>query len=53
MDGGFLLKFDGKFVDRCLSVNLDYDNGTYSTSNVPNTNFTKGLKEITILLERE
>ena len=52
-DGGFLVKFDGKFAFRCANVNFDYDTFTYkSNGDKEEKPFPKeGIAKIEIIFE--
>ncbi len=49
-EGGFLVKFDGKEVERCYSVSFDYDDWQY-TINGKDKKELPGIKKITIEIE--
>ncbi len=51
-DGGFLVKFDGKKVVRCYAVAFDYDERSYAVNNQEKKKIPKGVKKITIEIER-
>ncbi len=52
-DGGFLVKFDGKKAWRCYAVAFDYDDGSYAINNQKKKEMPKGIKKITIEIERQ
>ena len=52
-DGGFLVKFDGKEVQRCYKVSFDYDEGQYTINDDEPKSLPQGVKAVTILLEHE
>ncbi len=49
-DGGFVVKFDGKVVDRCFAVAFDYDEWQY-TINEKEKKELPPVKRITIEVE--
>lgn len=54
MDGGFLVKFDGKEAFRCANVNFDYDTFTYKRNGKEEESFPKnGIAKIEIIFEEE
>lgn len=50
-DGGFLVKFDGKEIDRCYAAAFDYDEWQYTINGLEKHAFPKDIKKITIELE--
>lgn len=50
-DGGFLVKFDGKEVERCYAFSVDYDDWQYMVNSNEKHEFPKGLKKIEIIIE--
>lgn len=51
-DDGYAVKFDGKLVKRCYAVAFDYDRDEVTFNNGDAERLPKGLKEITIKLEK-
>lgn len=51
-EGGFLVKFDGKEVERCYSVSFDYDDWQYVVNGTEKKELPEGVKNITITVER-
>ncbi len=53
VEGGFLIKFDGKKTTprRGYAVALDYDEGTYAINNEKKKKLPKGTQKITIEIE--
>lgn len=51
-EGGFLVKFDGKEVDRCFAVSFDYDDWQYTINNAQKKELPAGVETITIAIER-
>jgi len=52
MNGGFLVKFDGKEMFRCANVYFDYDEFGYQCNNQEPKEFPKdGIKKIEIIFE--
>ena len=49
-EGGFLLKFNGKEVQRCVSVSVDYDLWEY-TVNAEAKKLPGDLKTVTVEVE--
>lgn len=52
-DGGFLVKFDGKEVERCYAVSFDYDDWQYVVNGIEKKELPVGVKSITIEVERQ
>lgn len=50
-DGGFLVKFDGKEVERCYAVAFDYDEWQFTINNTEKRELPSDLKVITIEVE--
>jgi len=50
--GGFLIKFDGKEVERCYSVSFDYDDWQYVVNGTEKKELPADVKAITIIPER-
>ena len=54
MDGGFVVKFDGKVTFRCTSVSFDHDLFQYQRNNEPPKSFPpEGIKKIEITFEED
>ncbi len=53
-EGGFLIKFDAKKtkLKRCYAVAFDYDDWSYAVNNQEKKEMPKGIKKITIEIER-
>jgi hypothetical protein len=51
-EGGFLVKFDGKRPRRGYAVAFDYDEWAYVVNNEKKKAIPKGIKKITIEIER-
>jgi len=51
-EGGFLVKFDGKEVERCFAVSFDYDDWQYTINNKEKKELPAGIENITITVER-
>jgi hypothetical protein len=51
-EGGFLIKFDGKKPRRCYSVAFDYDEWFYAINNEKKKALPKGIKKITVEIEK-
>ena len=52
MDGGFVVKFNGKIAFRCTSVSFDYDLFQYQCNNEPPKPFPpEGIAKIEIIPE--
>lgn len=49
-EGGFLIKFDGKEVERCYAVAFDYDEWSYTINEKDKKNLPQ-VKSITIEVE--
>lgn len=52
-DGGYVVKFDGKLAKRCYAVAFDYNRDEVTFNNGDAEQLPKGLKEITIKLEKD
>lgn len=52
-DGGFLIKFDGKEIERCYAVAFDYDEWVYAVNEEEATPIPGGVKKIEIIVETE
>ncbi|MCX5699751.1 MAG: hypothetical protein NTX01_08680 [Candidatus Omnitrophica bacterium] len=52
-EGGFLVKFDGKEVERCYAVSFDYDDWQYVVNGAEKKELPAGVKSITIEVERQ
>ncbi len=50
-DGGFLVKFDGKEVERCFAVSFDYDDWQYVVNGTEKKELPVGVKTITVVVE--
>ena len=50
--GGFLIKFDGKEVERCYSVKFDYDEWSYLLNDKEKKPLPNELSSIAIEVER-
>jgi len=50
-DGGFVVKFDGKVVDRCFAVAFDYDDWQYMVNETEKKDLPP-IKKITIEIEK-
>ncbi len=53
-EGGFVIKFDSKKTkpQRCYAAAFDYDDGSYAINNQKKKEIPKGVKKITIEIER-
>jgi hypothetical protein len=51
-DGGFLVKFDGKQIERCYAVAFDYDEWQYTINDTTKKELPEGVETITIAIER-
>jgi hypothetical protein len=51
--GGFLVKFDGKEVQRCYAVAFDYDENEYVVNAKERHELPMDVSKITIVVERE
>lgn len=51
-EGGFLVRFDEKEVQRCYAVAFDYDEWVYTINNQEKTAMPEGATKITIEIER-
>ena len=47
-DGGFIVKFGKKKLQRCYAVAFDYDEWSYTINNNKKQDIPKGAKRITI-----
>ena len=54
-EGGFVVKFDAKKAKpkRCYAVAFDYDDRSYTINNQKKKELPKGIKKITIAIERK
>ena len=50
-DGGFLVKFDGKEVERCFAVAFDYDDWQYVINGTEKKELPAVVKKISIEIE--
>ena len=50
-EGGFLVKFDGKEVERCFAVAFDYDEWQCTINGTEKRKLPPDLKAITIEVE--
>ena len=50
-DGGFLVKFDGKEVERCYAVAFDYDDWQYTVNEGEKKELPSGIRRITVEIE--
>jgi len=50
-EGGFLVKFDGKEVERCFAVAFDYDERQYIINETEKKELPAGVKKISIEIE--
>lgn len=50
-EGGFLVKFDGKEVERCFAVAFDYDDWQYTINETEKKALPFGIKRITVEIE--
>jgi hypothetical protein len=51
-EGGFLVKFDGKEVERCFAVSFDYDDWQYVVNGTKKKKLPAGVESITVVVER-
>lgn len=51
-EGGFLVKFDGKEVERCFAVAFDYDTREYTVNNTETKPLPADVGTITVAVER-
>lgn len=51
-DGGFLIKFDGKEVERCYKIAFSYDEWTYTTNFDKPNPLPDKLKSIEVMIEK-
>jgi len=51
-EGGFVVKFDGKVVERCFAVAFDYDEWQYTINEKEKKELPFGVMAITIEVER-
>ena len=51
-EGGFLVKFDGKEVERCFAVAFDYDDWQYTINNTEKHELPTGVEKISIKIEK-
>lgn len=52
-EGGFLVKFDGKEVERCYAVSFDYDDWQYVVNGTEKHELPIRVKSITIEVEEK
>lgn len=52
-EGGFLVKFDGKEVERCYAVSFDYDERQYVVNDTEKHELPIGVGKITIEIEQQ
>lgn len=52
-EGGFLIKFDGKEVERCFAVSFDYDDWQYVVNDTEKKELPAGVESITIKVEQQ
>jgi len=50
-DGGFLVKFNGKEVERCYAVAFDYDEWQYMINGLEKKDLPAGTRTITVEIE--
>jgi hypothetical protein len=50
-DGGFLIKFDGKEIERCYAVAFDYDEWFYVVNNTEKKKLPSTVSKITVEVE--
>jgi hypothetical protein len=50
-EGGFLVKFDGKEVERCFAVSFDYDDWQYVVNGKETKSLPEGLENIVVTIE--
>lgn len=50
-EGGFLVKFDGKEIERCFAVSFDYDDWQYTINETEKKDLPPGIKSITVEIE--
>jgi hypothetical protein len=51
-EGRFLVKFDGKEVERCYAVSFDYDDWQYVVNGTEKKELPVGVKTITVVVEQ-
>ena len=51
-EGGFLVKFDGKKAVRCYAVGFHFDEWGYAINNGKKKKLPRGLKKISVQIER-
>ena len=51
-EGGFLVKFDGKEVERCYAVSFDYDDWQYTINGTDKKELPAGVEKISIEIEK-
>lgn len=47
-EGGFLVKFDGKKIERCYAISFDYDDWQYTINETDKKKLPSGMKKISI-----
>ena len=52
VQGGFLVKFDGKEVTRCFAVAFDYDTREYTVNGKETKPLPADVEAITVIVER-
>ena len=50
-EGGFLIKFNGKEIERCYAVAFDYDEWKYTVNNTEEKELPEDVESITIEVE--
>ena len=50
-EGGFLIKFNGKEIERCYAVAFDYDEWKYTVNNTKEKELPEDVESITIEIE--
>lgn len=51
-EGGFLVKFDGKEIERCYAVAFDYDTQEYTINNTETKPLPADVETISVVVER-
>lgn len=51
-EGGFLVKFDGKEVERCYAIAFDYDEWQYTVNGKEKKELPAGVNTITVVVEQ-
>ncbi len=52
-DGGVVIKFNGKEVERCYAVAFDYDEWKYTVNDTDTKELPMNVKTVTIEIEQE